>query len=511
MTSEDKTYTLGVDLGTTYTAAAVRRDGVGRMLPLGVDRAEMPSVLAVADEDVLVGDAAERRSVSHPQQIAREFKRRIGDPTPVIVGGAPWSAEALTARLLRHVLDAATSLEGSPPDALVVTHPANWHVFKIDRLRQAVLIAGVEEVAFIAEPVAAAKYYASESRIFDGQQIAIFDLGGGTFDAAVVGAHQGGFHLIGRPKGLEQLGGTDLDQAIFAHVLEVAGCNLADLEDTKENRSAVARLRDDCRKAKEHLSSDTSVSVPVMLPGLHTEVRLNRTEFESMIQAPLGDALGVLDLSIQDAGLTPGDLDGVLLVGGGSRIPLVTQLLSSHLGVPVLADAHPKHTVALGACVTAGLEPPVGIAPLSSDTPAVIDLSDSNDGGADETEEEVHVFVPAAVDLSPGVAAGAQAPLVVAARGTAVLDDAALSEASRWRKPVAAVMIAAVVVGAGFGLSQAGSGPEDEVAASSASSAEEEGDDPDAASDDGQDAASTSSMAVGVEVGEEEPPRGSGG
>ncbi len=468
-------YALGVDLGTTYTAAAVRRDGVSRMLALGADRPAMPSVVSLTNGDVLVGDAAERRSVSHPQDIARQFKRRIGDSTPSIVGGAPWSAEALTGRLLRHVLDVATSLEGQPPDSVVLTHPANWHEFKIDRLRQAALVAGLESVDLVAEPVAAAQYYASQGRVDAGQKIAIFDLGGGTFDAAVVGLGSGGFELIGRPNGLEQLGGSDLDQAVFAHVLNAVGSDLSELEDSKENRSAVARLRDDCRKAKEHLSVDTSVSIPVMLPGRHTEVRLNRTEFEAMIELPLSDAMSVLTVTIREAGLTPEELDGVLLVGGSSRIPLVTQLLARELGLPVLADAHPKHTVALGACV----EPETMRLAAATDEALIAEAGpDAADGDDHASPQEAAVAAPVVIpvedrDLDKVDEGSAPEPAVSegADRDEAESDDdgtrtaADGSRTSSRRKLVGASVMLLAVLAVGLGLSRAGSDPDGSVAA----------------------------------------------
>ncbi len=355
--TSDNRYHLGVDLGTTFTAAAVERDGIVRMATLGLRHPEIPSVLAVIDHEVLIGGAAERRALNRPGSIAREFKRRIGDPTPIIVAGTPWSAEALTGRLLAHVLNHVKETEGAPPDTVVVTHPANWHEFKLDRLRQAMLLAGCENGELIPEPVAAARNYAAQGRISPGQHIAVFDFGGGTFDAAVLRATDNhSFVLLGEPKGLEQLGGVDLDEAVLAHVLASTGIDLSGLEDTIENRRAVSRLRLDCREAKESLSSDTAAYVPVMLPGIHTEIRLTRVEFETMIRQPLIDATTVMRSTIESADLAVSDIDAVLLVGGSSRIPLVSQVIGEQLALPVLSDAHPKHMVASGAALT---PPPV--------------------------------------------------------------------------------------------------------------------------------------------------------
>ena len=120
-------YELGVDLGTTYTAAAVHRAGEVRMVDLGTRSAPIPSVVFLAaDETILAGEAASRRGATDPGRVAREFKRRIGDPTPLLLGGSPYSAEALSARLLEWVIAQVTAAEGGPPASVAVTHPANW-------------------------------------------------------------------------------------------------------------------------------------------------------------------------------------------------------------------------------------------------------------------------------------------------------------------------------------------------------------------------------------------------
>ena len=342
-------YRLGVDLGTTFTAAAIERDGQVRMVSLGLRQPEIPSVLAIRDGETLVGDTAERLAVARPEIMAREFKRRIGDSTAMIVDGTPWTAEALTGRLLAFVLDEVKRVEGEPPTEVIVTHPANWGEFKLDRLRQAMLLAGCEDGTLMPEPVAAARYYASQGRVSDGQRLAVFDFGGGTFDAAIIQSVDGELRVIGQPKGLERLGGIDLDQAVLTHVLHHAEIDLNDLDDTPANRQAVGRLRQDCRDAKETLSSDTTAIVPVMLPGVHSEVRITRAEFEKMIREPLLDAIKVVRAVIESAQLDPADIDALLLVGGSSRIPYVSQVIGEELARPVLTDAHPKHTIAQGA------------------------------------------------------------------------------------------------------------------------------------------------------------------
>jgi actin-like ATPase involved in cell morphogenesis len=346
-------YDLGVDLGTTYTAAAVRRGDEVRMLDLGTRGVSVPSVVFLKDDETtLVGEAAQRRGVSEGQRVAREFKRRLGDTTPIILGSTPYSAEALMARLLRWVVDQATQLEGGPPGHVTVTHPANWGDYKKDLLHQAIRIADIDAATVITEPEAAVLHYASQARIEPGRVIAVYDLGGGTFDAAVLRKTEEGFHYLGTPEGIERLGGIDFDEAVFNHVQRALAAAGAELDpDDPQTVAGLRRLRDDCVDAKEALSADSDVSIPVVLPSIQTDIRLTRAEFEAMIRPSLADSIGAMERTVRSAGISLEDLDAILLVGGSSRIPLVGELVGGELGVPVVVDTHPKHAIALGAAM----------------------------------------------------------------------------------------------------------------------------------------------------------------
>jgi len=348
-------YQLGVDLGTTYTAAAVCRDGHAEIVSLGNRTAAVPSVILLReDETILVGEAASRRGISQPDRVAREFKRRLGDTTPLFLGGVPYSAEALMGKLLAWVVAEVTAREGAPPDRVAVVHPANWGPYKIDLLRGAVRLADLGATVFLTEPQAAAVSYASQERVEPGSVVAVYDLGGGTFDAALLRKTAHGFEHLGQPEGIERLGGIDFDAAVFAHVQRVLGGSLDDLDiDDPTVLAALARLRSDCSEAKEALSVDSDTSLPVLLPNVSTEVRLTRGEFESMIRPALGDSLDALRRALRSAEVSVDEVSVVLLVGGSSRIPLVAQLVSAELGRPVAVDAHPKHAVALGAALAA--------------------------------------------------------------------------------------------------------------------------------------------------------------
>jgi actin-like ATPase involved in cell morphogenesis len=350
-------YLLGIDVGTTRTAAAICRPG-GRapeseMVSLGDRSSAVPSVLHVSDDGgILVGDAAERRAVPEPDRVVREFKRRIGDPTPIVVGGRPWAPEELSARLVRWVVERVAQREGGPAARIAVTHPASWGGHKKDRLGGALATQGLP-VTFLAEPQAAALHYAAAERVEPGSTIAVYDFGGGTFDAALVHKEAHGFSLLGRPEGLERLGGIDFDEAIFEYVRTSLPEAFADLDEADPAvLSAIAAVRRECTEAKEALSSDTEVSISVLTPVGQGAVRLHRTEFEALIRPQVEDTVDALRRAIHSAGLSAPQLTAVLLVGGSSRVPLVAQLVSEQLGRPVAVDADPKNAIALGAALS---------------------------------------------------------------------------------------------------------------------------------------------------------------
>jgi len=364
-------YGLGVDLGTTFTAAAVARDGRVEMATLGDHTDAVPSVVLIRDDGtVLTGGAAERRATVEPDRVARSVKRRFGDPMPVILGGAPHPATALVAYQLRDVVDLVSEREGGRPDMVTLTHPANWGPYKRELFAQVPRLAGLGEVHMLTEPEAAAAHYARNDRLDPGALVAVYDLGGGTFDATVLRTTEHGFDILGRPEGIEGLGGLDFDEAVFTHVDQTLDGAVSRLDPADPRAvSAVIRLRHECVTAKETLSADTETTIPVLLPALQTEVRLTRGEFEKMIRPAIDATIASLRRALESARVDLPQLHTVLLVGGSSRIPMVAHLVSAELGRPTSVDTHPKHAVALGAAAvgasTAGVGAAVTAAPGS--------------------------------------------------------------------------------------------------------------------------------------------------
>ncbi len=342
-------YHLGVDLGTTFTAAAVHHDGVVEMVNLGTAAAATPSVIALESGVFTAGEAAEARSLADPSLAAREFKRRIGDPAPILIGGSPYAPHLLMARLLEEVVEVVVERQGEQPDGVTLTHPANWGGYRRELFEAATRsVLDPVPVTFITEPEAAAIDYASRQRLPVGQAVAVYDLGGGTFDAAVLRRDDNGFSVLGTPRGVEHLGGIDFDAAVLQHVIEEAGISDVDPDDPT-TAAALQQLRRACVDAKVALSSTTDATIPVFVPGATGPVRLTRAEFEEMVGPLLDESVKALTRAITGTDLEPSDITSILLVGGSSRIPLVAQRVTSALGRPVAVDADPKNAIARGA------------------------------------------------------------------------------------------------------------------------------------------------------------------
>ena len=348
-------YTLGVDIGTTFSAAAICEEGRAEIVSLGQNGAVVPSLVFLrADGELLVGDAAERRGASEPSRLARQFKRSLGDPVPLMLGGTPYGAETLYGVLLRSLVTRVVAERGDPPAGVAITHPANYGPYKLDLLRQAARVAEINQPLFISEPQAAAVYYASRQRVLPGDVVAVYDLGGGTFDAAIVRMTEVGYDLVGEPEGMERLGGIDFDQALFTRAIGVAGDAYRALNpDDPTHLAAVAQLREQCRRAKESLSADVDVSIPVILPNFQGEVTITRDEFEALIRPRVRETIAALERAVHNAGLEFEQLDRVLLVGGSSRIPFIAREIEAMTTRPVAVDANPKVAVALGAALWA--------------------------------------------------------------------------------------------------------------------------------------------------------------
>jgi molecular chaperone DnaK len=345
-------YVVGVDLGTSFTSAAVSgRDGT-RVVPLGPG-VVVPSVAYPApDGTVLTGQAA-LEAVADPARIARGFKRRLGDPTPLVLGGAAYSPTTLMAAQLRDVLTTVSRHMGGPPGSIVLTCPAIWGPYRREQFAEVPKLAGVTNYRLLTEPEAAATHYSAERRLGDGEVVAVYDLGGGTFDTTILRMRPGGMEILGIPEGIEHLGGMDFDETLLSHLDDRLDGAISALDPADPaEAAALTAIRAMCVRAKEELSTEPDVQLAVPLPSGPRAVMITRLEFNDMIRPSVKLTTDALRRTIGSAGLRPDDLSAVLLAGGSSRIPLVDQLVSQEFGKPVRVTLHPKLTVALGAAAT---------------------------------------------------------------------------------------------------------------------------------------------------------------
>ncbi|WP_326553606.1 Hsp70 family protein [Micromonospora sp. NBC_01813] len=365
---------LGIDFGTSNTVAMVR-GGDGRARPLLFDGTPLlPSaVYREPDGRLLVGSDAHRRARIDPAGFEPNPKRRVDDGV-VLLGDAEVPVPQVIGAVLRHVAAEAGRQVGSVTDVRL-THPAQWGERRRLVLVQAAHTAGLPRPTLVAEPVAAASYYTTVlgSAVPPGRALAIYDLGGGTFDATVVRRTAAGFDVLAE-QGLTEIGGLDFDQALVEHL----GRAYSPSRTTVWNglvapadvgsRRARALLYDDVRGVKEMLSRTTSADVH--LPALDIAAHVTRDELESLIRGHLARTVTCLAQTIAGAGLTPGDLVGIFLVGGSSRIPLVANLIHTELGVAPTTLEQPETVVAEGAlCLGAPARPAPPPGAGSSGTP----------------------------------------------------------------------------------------------------------------------------------------------
>ncbi|MQA09303.1 MAG: Hsp70 family protein [Pseudonocardiaceae bacterium] len=347
---------LSVDLGTSNTAAVLSAHGRPPRVVEVDGSATMPSsVFADEDGTLLVGRDAERRARLDPSRFEPNPKRRVDEGNLLLGDNVVSVTDALGAVLRRVNEETSRQLGGSIPDEVRLTHPAQWGPVRRNVLLSAARQAGLgSNLALVPEPVAAAAHYASLSgqALGPGQSLAVYDLGAGTFDVAVVGATQHGFAVLAEG-GLPDLGGLDVDQALLEHVGRHVSFRdphrwqrLLRPESTGDRRAQRA-LREDVKEAKEALSRHPQTEVP--MPEPFDDVLITRAELEALVRPSLLRSVELLAGTIRSCGTTPDKLAGIYLVGGSSRMPLVATLIGEQLRVVPTSLDQPETAVALGA------------------------------------------------------------------------------------------------------------------------------------------------------------------
>ncbi|AOS65089.1 Hsp70 family protein [Actinoalloteichus hymeniacidonis] len=347
---------LSVDLGTSNTVAVLSAHGREARVVEVDGAATMPSsVFADEDGQLVVGRDADRRARLDPARYEPNPKRRVDEGSLLLGAEVVSVTTALAAVLSRVAGETSRQLDGGKPDEVRLTHPAQW-----GSTRRAVLLAAAREaglgndLVLVPEPVAAAAHFASfpDRSLPPGKSLAVYDLGAGTFDCAVVSATQNGFAVLAE-NGLPDLGGLDVDQVLLEHVgrqvsqRDPAAWQRLLRPETIGDRRAQRALREDVKAAKETLSRHPQTEVP--LPDPFQDVLVTRTELEALIRPSLLRSVELLKATIRAAGTTPEALAGIYLVGGSSRIPLVATLIAEQTKVVATSLDQPETAVALGS------------------------------------------------------------------------------------------------------------------------------------------------------------------
>ncbi|HEV7648360.1 MAG TPA: Hsp70 family protein [Actinophytocola sp.] len=347
---------LSVDLGTSNTVAVLAAHGLPPRVVEVDGSATMPSAsFAAEDGGLVVGRDAERRARLDPARFEPNPKRRVDEGTLLLGDVVVPVTDALAAVLRRVVEETSRQLGGAKPDEVRLTHPAQWGPARRNVLLASARLAGMgSNLVLVPEPVAAAAHFASfpGQQLVPGQALAVYDLGAGTFDVAVVGATQTGFAVLAEA-GLPDLGGLDVDQALLEHVGREVSIRdpsrwqrMLRPESTADRRARRA-MAEDVKAAKEALSRHPQTEVP--LPEPFPDVLVTRIELEALIRPSLLRSVELLAGTIRAAGLNPGQLAGIYLVGGSSRIPLIATLIAEQLRVVPTSLDQPETAVALGA------------------------------------------------------------------------------------------------------------------------------------------------------------------
>jgi molecular chaperone DnaK len=347
---------IGIDLGTTNSCVAVLEGGEPKVIPNPEGNRTSPSVVAFKNGERLVGEVAKRQAITNPNTII-SIKRHMGTDHKVEIEGKQYTPQEISAIILQYLKSYAEDYLGEKVTKAVITVPAYFNDAERQATKDAGRIAGLEVERIINEPTAAALAYGLDKTEED-QTILVYDLGGGTFDVSILELGDGVFE-VKATAGDNRLGGDDFDQVIIDYLVEEF--KKENGIDLSKDKMAMQRLKDAAEKAKKDLSgvTTTQISLPFITAGeagpLHLDVTLTRAKFEELSAHLVERTMGPTRQALKDAGLTPSDIDKVILVGGSTRIPAVQEAIKKEIGKEPHKGVNPDEVVAMGAAVQGGV------------------------------------------------------------------------------------------------------------------------------------------------------------
>jgi molecular chaperone DnaK len=349
---------IGIDLGTTNSAAAIMEGGEATIIPNLEGNRTTPSIVAFTkDGERLVGETAKRQAITNPERTITSIKREMGSDNKKDIDGKSYSPEEISAMILQKIKSDVESYLGEKVTEAVITVPAYFTDSQRQATKDAGKIAGLEVKRIINEPTAAALAYGLDK--VEGQhKIMVFDLGGGTFDVSILELGDGVFEVLAT-RGNNLLGGDDFDEVIVNYMAEeFKKENGVDLRNDKMSHQ---RLKEAAEKAKKELSSTmtTTINLPFITATqsgpLHLNIDITRAKFNELTSHLVDKTLGPVREALKDARLKASEVEKILLVGGSTRIPAVQDAVKNLVGKDPQKDINPDESVAIGAAIQGGV------------------------------------------------------------------------------------------------------------------------------------------------------------
>lgn len=349
---------IGIDLGTTNSAVAVMEGGESVIIPNAEGNRTTPSVVAFTkDGERLVGETAKRQAITNPSRTISSIKREMGSDHKVNIDGKDYSPEEISAMILQKIKNDVEAYLGETVTEAVITVPAYFTDSQRQATKDAGKIAGLNVRRIINEPTAAALAYGVDKET-NQNKVMVFDLGGGTFDVSILEVGDGVFEVLAT-RGNNKLGGDDFDQKLVDYMAEeFMKENGLDL---RKDPTSLQRLKDAAEKAKKELSSTltSNVNLPFITAingtPAHLNMDISRSKFEELTSDLVKATEGPVKEALKDAGVSAGDVNKILLVGGSTRIPAVQESVKKLVGKDPQKDINPDECVAIGAAIQGGV------------------------------------------------------------------------------------------------------------------------------------------------------------